>query len=82
MQTYQELADTITDRKTYQRALRIATKQVDSANTAFKAAPTLADKIAADKDRKAAASVMHNLRLYYYDLVPEGPDYSRVLDML
>lgn len=77
MQTYQELADTITDRKTYQRALRIATKQGDAANAAFKAAPTLADK-----DRKAAASVLHDLKLFYYELVPEAPDYSRMLDIL
>lgn len=79
MQTYQELADTITDLKTYQRALRIATKQVDTANAAFKAAPTLADKIKADKERKEAAYTVDALKLNYYELVKPAPDYSYIL---
>lgn len=80
MITYQELADTVKDAESYEFAVRVAQEQLQSAITAFKAAPSLAYRLIADKDRKAAAATLESLKLNYYELVNPAPDYSYILD--
>lgn len=80
MISYQELADTVKDAATYEAALRFANSQLQAATNAFKSAPNLARRLAADKERKEAAATLESLKLNYYDMVNPAPDYSYILD--
>lgn len=80
MITYQELAGTVKDAESYAFALRVAQDQLQAATNAFKAAPSLAYRVIADKDRKEAAATVDALKLSYYGLVKPAPDYSFVLN--
>lgn len=80
MITYQELAGTVKDVKSYEFALRVAQEQLQVAINAFNAAPSLAYRLIADKDRKEAAGTVDKLKLNYYELVKPDPDYSFVLN--